>query len=203
VGFRRKEPTAPVAALVVGLGNPGAAYRGTRHNLGFTAIDTLAERLHAQVNRKDSGAQVGQAKVPGSSALVLLAKPQTFMNLSGRAVAPLLRKHHLEPQDLWVVYDEIDLPLGRLRIREGGGAAGHKGLLSIIEALGGEGGFTRVRMGVGRPDAEDAVDHVLGKFSEDEREQASALVDLAVDAVITGLVEGRETSMNRFNGRSV
>ena len=204
MSFRRKtrDAGATVSTMVVGLGNPGSAYRGTRHNLGFVAADALAARLHASIGRKDSGAQVGVAQVPGSSDAVLLVKPQTFMNLSGRAVAPLLKKSSLEPDRMWVVYDDMDLAFGRLRIREGGGPGGHNGIVSIIESLGGRRDFIRVRMGVGRPH-EDAVDHVLGKFHEDERERAAALVELAVEALLAGLTEGLETAMNRFNGRSV
>ncbi|HEY8739784.1 MAG TPA: aminoacyl-tRNA hydrolase [Candidatus Dormibacteraeota bacterium] len=189
--------------MVVGLGNPGSSYRGTRHNIGFMAVDALARRLHTAVATTDSKALVGQARVPGSDDAVLLVKPQTFMNLSGRAVAPLLRQRGLRPQDLWVMHDDIDLAFGRLRIRRGGGAGGHNGLTSIIEAGGGERDFVRLRMGVGRPDPDEAVDYVLGAFPDDERERLPAFLDLAVDAVITGLVEGLDVTMNRFNGKTV
>lgn len=204
MSFRRKasEPTAGVAALVVGLGNPGPSYSGTRHNIGFRAVDALAKRLNTSVSNKDLRSLVGRARVPGEATDVVLAKPQTFMNLSGRAVAPLLRKHNLGPQDLWVVHDDIDLPFGRLRIRRGGGAGGHNGISSIFQDVA-DRDFVRIRMGVGRPDPDDAVDYVLDTFVEPERERLPAFIDLAVEAVVTGLVEGLEISINKFNGKSV
>lgn len=204
MSFRRKpaQPTAPVTAMVVGLGNPGAEYRGTRHNVGFLAVDALARRLGMAFTARDSGAQVGRGAVPGGGH-VLLVKPQTFMNLSGKAVAPLLRKHQLTTDRLWVLHDEIDIAFGRLRIRPGGGAGGHNGVSSIIQSLGGDSDFIRVRMGVGRPEGEDTVDHVLGPFPGGERERVPALVDLTVEAALVGLVDGLEVAMNQFNGRSV
>lgn len=204
MSFRRKaaEPTTEVAALVVGLGNPGSAYRGTRHNIGFVVADALAARLDTSISRKEGAAQVGRGRVPGAPADVVIAKPQTFMNLSGRAVAPMLRKYRLAPQDLWVVHDDIDLPFGRLRIRPGGSAGGHNGLVSIIEVLGGNKEFIRLRLGVGRPDPSEAIDYVLGLFDDSENARVEAFVGLTVDAIVTGLVEGLETAMNRFNGRS-
>jgi PTH1 family peptidyl-tRNA hydrolase len=204
VSFRRKaaEPAVRVAALVVGLGNPGPSYRNTRHNIGFLVLDALAARLDTAVASKDSRAVVGRARVPGAAADVVLARPQTFMNLSGRAVAPLLRKHNLRPRDLWVVHDDIDLAFGRLRIRRGGGPGGHNGVSSIIQDIG-DRDFVRIRLGVGRPDPDEAVEYVLDPFPNDERERVPAFIDLAVEAVVTGLVEGLDTCMNRFNGRSV
>lgn len=204
MSFRRKaaEPATDVAALVVGLGNPGSAYRGTRHNIGFVVADALAERLNTAVSRKEGAAQVGRGRVRGAPADVVIAKPQTFMNLSGRAVGPLLRKYGLGPQAMWVIHDDIDLPFGRLRIRPGGSAGGHNGLLSIIEVLGGNKEFIRLRLGVGRPDPTEAVDYVLGRFDETEHDRVEALVGLTVDAIVTGLVEGLDTAMNRFNGKT-
>lgn len=204
MSFRRKaaEPTAKVAALVAGLGNPGSGFRGTRHNIGFVAADALAARLNTTVSRKEGAAQVGRGRVPGADADVVIAKPQTFMNLSGKAVGPLLRKHGVSPADLWVIHDDIDLAFGRMRIRRGGSAGGHNGLTSIIESLGGNRDFVRVRLGVGRPDPSEAVEYVLGRFEGEELERVEALVGLAVDAVVTGLVEGLDTAMNRFNGKA-
>ncbi|MGI8609041.1 MAG: aminoacyl-tRNA hydrolase [Candidatus Dormibacteria bacterium] len=204
MSFRRKptEPTAEVAALVVGLGNPGSAYRGTRHNIGFVVADALASRLNTTVSRKEGAAQVGRGRVAGAGADVVIAKPQTFMNLSGKSVSPMLRKYGLGPQDLWVIHDDIDLPFGRLRIRPGGSAGGHNGLTSIIEALGGNRDFIRLRLGVGRPDPSQAVDYVLGRFEDAEIPRVDTLVGLTVDAIVTGLAEGLEMSMNRFNGKS-
>jgi PTH1 family peptidyl-tRNA hydrolase len=205
MAFRRKPvaPPAPVTAMVVGLGNPGPEYRGTRHNVGFLALDTLARRLGIPVVTRDKRAQVGLGTLPGGKGNVLLVKPQTYMNLSGTSVAPLLRKHHLTTENLWVLHDEIDIPFGRVRIRRGGGAGGHNGVSSIIQSLGGDGDFIRVRMGVGRPEGEDTIDHVLGGFPDGERERVPALVDLAVDAATMGLSEGLEKAMNQFNGQAV
>ncbi|MFN2465725.1 MAG: aminoacyl-tRNA hydrolase [Candidatus Dormibacteria bacterium] len=203
MSFRKKPQSQAAGALVVGLGNPGASYRGTRHNIGFMAIDALADRLHAQVGTREAGALVGRAGIPGGALDVVLSKPQTFMNLSGRAVSPLLRKHGLSPQHLWVIHDDIDLPFGRLRIRRGGGAGGHNGVSSIIDALGGERDFVRLRMGVGRPDPAVAVDYVLAPFPGDERERLAEFCDLVVEAVVTALVEGLDVTMNRYNGKGV
>lgn len=204
MSFRRKAavPAVGVAAVVVGLGNPGPSYRNTRHNIGFMAVDGLAVRLGTVVATKDSRALVGRARVPGEPFDVVLAKPQTFMNLSGRSVAPLLRKHNLGPEDLWVMHDDIDLPFGRLRIRRGGGAGGHNGVSSIIQDIG-DRDFVRIRLGVGRPDPDEAVEYVLDSFPNDERERLAGFLDLAVEAVVAGLVEGLHTCMNRFNGKSV
>lgn len=204
MSFRRNsaEPAVRVAALVVGLGNPGPSYRSTRHNIGFMALDALAARLNTAVSNKESRAVVGRARIPGEAADVVLAKPQTFMNLSGRSVAPLLRKHNLGPEDLWVVHDDIDLPFGRLRIRRGGGAGGHNGVSSIIQDIG-DRDFARIRLGVGRPDPQEAVEYVLESFPADERERLPGFLELAVEALVTGLVDGLATCMNRFNGKSV
>jgi PTH1 family peptidyl-tRNA hydrolase len=204
VSFRRRPaaPAAPVAALVVGLGNPGADYRGTRHNLGFLAVDELARRLGVGLTRRDSSAFVGQGRTPGG-ADVLLVKPQTFMNLSGRAVAALLRKHHLGGDALWVLHDEVDITFGRLRIRRGGGSGGHNGVASVIAALAGDREFARIRMGVGRPEGEATADHVLGPFPDAQRERVPALVELAAEAALLGLDEGLDAAMNQFNGRAV
>ena len=189
--------------MVVGLGNPGRDYQGTRHNVGFLALDGLARRLGIAVTGRDASAKVGQGPIPGGDGLVLLVKPQTFMNLSGRSVAPLLRKHRLTPDRLWVLHDEIDIAFGRLRIRRGGGAGGHNGVSSIIQSLGGDREFMRLRMGVGRPDGEETVDHVLGGFPEGERERVPALVDITVEATLVGLVDGLDVAMNRFNATAV
>jgi PTH1 family peptidyl-tRNA hydrolase len=200
MAFKRKVEQ-PVSRLIVGLGNPGSEYRDTRHNLGFMAIDEIAQRLKARVTDNEADALVGRARHPGEPGKsVLLAKPQTFMNLSGRSVARLLDRHHLDVDDLWVVYDEMDLPFGRLRIREGGGPGGHNGVASIIDETRSD-GFARFRMGIGRPQSDDHPDFLLSRFTPVESERVPAIVNLLADAVLDGLREGLPVSMNRFNGR--
>ncbi len=132
---------------------------------------------------------------------MLLAKPQTFMNLSGRAAAALVRKHKLTPSDVWIIHDEMDIPFGKLRIRKGGAAGGNNGVRSLIAELG-DSGFVRYRMGVGRPEPADAVDHLLSPFTEDERRRLPAFIAITADAVLDALTDGIDISMNRHNGRS-
>ncbi|HEV3233797.1 MAG TPA: aminoacyl-tRNA hydrolase [Candidatus Dormibacteraeota bacterium] len=204
MGFRRKKATLPVRRMVVGLGNPGSEYSRTRHNLGFMVVDRLAERLGVRVTQRDKKALVATAPDPGdSSRSILLAKPQTFMNLSGEAVAALARKHGLDPANLWLVYDELDIPFGKLRIRLKGSPGGHKGVASVAGALGTT-AFPRFRVGIGRPEEEpDPVDYLLSAFNDEEKEKLPALVDLGADAVMAGLTEGIEIGMNQYNRESV
>lgn len=199
--FRRKPATPPVDLIIIGLGNPGREYGGSRHNLGFMCLTELAHRLGVRVTERSSNALVATARALGREGSVLLAKPQTFMNLSGRAAAALLRKHKLTPSDLWVIHDDMDLPFGRLRIRKGGGAGGNNGVRSLIAELG-DSGFVRFRMGVGRPQLDDAVEYLLSPFTDEERERLPAFVAVAVEAVMDALNEGIDVSMNRHNGRS-
>jgi PTH1 family peptidyl-tRNA hydrolase len=198
----RKKPQAAVDLLVVGLGNPGGEYRDTRHNLGFMVVDELAKRMRGRVTDREGKSLTGRVLPPrGRAGAVLLAKPQTYMNLSGRAVSELLDRHRLTPDDLWVVYDEMDLDFGKLRVRKDGGPGGHNGVKSIIESLGTQ-SFVRFRVGVGRPESGDPVDHLLTGFSSAEDEKLPALIGLAADAVIDGLADGIDVAMNRHNGRS-
>jgi PTH1 family peptidyl-tRNA hydrolase len=201
VTFRRKPAAEPVRLILVGLGNPGREYSGTRHNLGFMCIDEVAKRLHVRVSEKAPKALVATARHPGGGS-VLVVKPQTYMNLSGRAVAPLLRKHNLEPSDVWAIHDEMDMPFGKLRIRKGGSAGGNNGVKSLIADLGSQ-DFARFRMGVGRPDPDDAIDHLLSPFTEAERERLPAFIGLTSDAVMDAMSEGIDISMNRYNGRTI
>jgi PTH1 family peptidyl-tRNA hydrolase len=201
VTFRRKPAAEPVRLILVGLGNPGREYSGTRHNLGFMCIDEVAKRLHVRVSEKAPKALVATARHPGGGS-VLVVKPQTYMNLSGRAVAPLLRKHNLEPSDVWAIHDEMDIPFGKLRIRKGGSAGGNNGVKSLIADLGSQ-DFARFRMGVGRPDPDDAIDHLLSPFTEAERERLPAFIGLTSDAVMDAMSEGIDISMNRYNGRTI
>jgi len=185
--------------MIAGLGNPGAEYRLTPHNLGFMAVDRLAGECGLELTRPDSQALTAAARIDGSD--VLMAKPQTYMNLSGMAVARLLARHDIEARDLIVLVDDTVLPLGSLRIRPRGSAGGHKGLKSIIEALGSR-DFVRVRMGV-RPEQSmgDMVSYVLGRFRQPDLEAVDEMLSQACEAVHVILREGAEKAMNRFNRR--
>lgn len=180
--------------LVVGLGNPGADYAATRHNAGFLVVDELALLLHADVRRRECGALTGEAEPDGKR--IILAKPQTYMNQSGEAVRRLLQKYGVAPGECLVVYDDMDLPLGRLRLRPAGGAGGHRGMLSIIAALGTE-EFPRLRVGIGR--GRDAVEHALGRFTPAEMPVAREVIGAAARAVLLAVTEGIERAMNTYN----
>lgn len=186
--------------LVVGLGNPGEDYEQTAHNLGFLVVDRLGERNGIQVKRKDCRALVGQGKLAGSP--VLLAKPQTFMNVSGESVNGLLVKYEMSPADLIVVYDELDLPWRSLRIRPNGSAAGHRGVDSIIREIGTR-EFPRVRLGIhGGHREKDGAQIVLAKLKRAQKEELDELLDYASQAVESIIAEGVEKSMTKFNRRA-
>ena len=179
---------------IVGLGNPGREYAGTRHNIGFEVIDEVARRWNVRLRPWKSAADL--AVVTGRSAV--LVEPQTFMNLSGDAVGRVAAFHKLEPADVLVVVDEVQLPLGRIRLRRSGSSGGHNGLKSIIQHIGTE--FPRLRIGVGRGDPKwDLADHVLSRFGREEREAVAEAVNRAADAVEMFVDEGIEVAMNRFN----
>ena len=185
--------------LVVGLGNPGRKYAKTRHNAGFLVVDRLAERCGEAVETKQLGSLVGRARLGDRSAD--LAKPQSFMNRSGQPVASLRGYYKVEQEDVVVVHDEVDLPFGRVRIKNGGGHGGHNGLRDLHQAIGRD--FTRVRVGVGRPpEGWDTADYVLGKWTSAESEVLEEVVDLAADAVEAVLRDGALAAMNVYNTRS-
>ena len=186
--------------LIAGLGNPGEAYANTPHNVGFDVVDLLAKRLDAGW-KNSSGFHARVARTTCAGETLLLAKPQTFMNLSGTSVAPLLRYYGGSPADLTVVLDDADLPLGKLRIRASGGSGGHRGLASVIEALGTE-AFPRVRLGVGREEQSDLVGHVLGKFDGHRQKLVQAMIEAAADAAQCLTENGLNEAMNRYNGWS-
>ena len=184
--------------LIAGLGNPGVQYRQTRHNAGFMVLDRLAARLGVTFSRLELKALVTKADYQGSR--IVLVKPHTFMNLSGQPVGSLSRYYKVPRERLLVVYDEVDLPLGTLRIRPGGGSAGHKGISSIIERLGSQ-DFPRLRVGVSRPPGRmEAADYVLQEFAASEKELLNVALDTAVDAILVFVSEGLEAAMNKFNG---
>jgi peptidyl-tRNA hydrolase, PTH1 family len=183
--------------LIVGLGNPGPEYRDTRHNAGFRAVEAFASRHHMRFGPAKKQARLAAGDVDGLAVAVL--EPLTYMNASGEAVARAVREFGLTPADILVVYDDVDLPLGRLRLRTQGSAAGHKGVLSTMERLGTP-DFARLRVGIGRPDGSgDVKDHVLSAFSRDEEATFAAVLDRAVLAIETFLAEGAEVAMNQFN----
>jgi PTH1 family peptidyl-tRNA hydrolase len=184
--------------LIVGLGNPGPEYRETRHNVGFKVADALVERWRVSDQWREKFDAL-QVKTMVGDEPVILAKPMTFMNLSGQAVAGLAGFYKIEPADILIVTDDVALPLGRLRARPEGGAGGHNGLKSIIQSLGTQ-AFPRMRVGVGRgDDRRDLSDHVLGRFEADERDTVSAAVLRAADASELFLSEGIGRVMNAFN----
>lgn len=183
--------------LIVGLGNPGRKHRGNRHNVGFMALDRLAAAHQLRLSRVQNKAIVGDGRIAGRS--VILAKPQTYMNRSGDAVGPLARYYKIPPAQLLVIYDDLDLPLGTLRLREQGGAGGHNGMKSIIQHLGND--FPRLRLGIGRPPGRvPAAAYVLQDFGEDELPVVTEVLDEAVQAMETVLRDGIELAMSRHNG---
>ena len=183
--------------LIVGLGNPEEDYADTRHNLGFACVRELARRLDVKIDRKRWQSLVGRSEARG----VWFVLPQTYMNLSGEAVARALRDTKLTPDQLWVVHDELDLPLCRLRIRRGGAGAGHNGVLSIISSLGTP-DFVRFRVGIGKPARKGSPagrSYVLGRFTKAEAARVPAIVDGVADALEMALDAGIERAMERFN----
>ncbi len=196
---QRKERTGtPADLLVVGLGNPGAEFEGTRHNIGVEVVEVLAERHGGRLRRARELSLVSEIRIGESR--VTLAFPQTYMNESGRAVRELVRRHGIEDlAKLVVVHDEIDLPVGRLKVKLGGGLAGHNGLRSIRDHLHDD-AFGRVRIGVGRPrSARQGADHVLRRPAGRAREDLAVAVEEAADAVELILAEGYEAAMTRYN----
>jgi len=183
--------------LIVGLGNPGRKYDQTRHNMGFRVIDDIAEQNGVAIKKKACDSLVAELIIMGER--VLLAKPQTYMNLSGHAVKALLKHTRSLPEDLVVIYDELDLPFGRIRVRQKGSAAGHRGAMSIMETLAGA-PFYRVRVGIGRPaQGVEPADFVLKPFSAEEVEQLDAVVARASNAALSILQEGGQRAMEKFN----
>lgn len=184
--------------LIVGLGNPGREYRENRHNVGFMLLDRLAVKLDARFTRLQSNALVATANY--RERKIILAKPQTFMNLSGQSVQGLVRFYKLPVTNLLVAHDDLDLPPGTIRIRPDGGSAGQKGMESILERLGTD-EFPRLRLGIGRPPGRmEAPDYVLQDFSAGEMTVISETLDRAVEAALTFITDGLERAMNIYNG---
>ena len=186
--------------LIVGLGNPGRKYRGNRHNIGFMAVDALAAASKIESSKVQNKAIVGNGRIQSQN--VILAKPQTYMNSSGDAVGPLARYYKVPPENVLVVYDELDLPFGTIRLREKGGAGGHNGMKSIINHLGQE--FPRVRLGIGRPPGQMPVPaYVLQDFGKDDLPLLDDVLAEAIRAIETYLRDGIQLAMSRHNGSLV
>ncbi len=184
--------------LIVGLGNPGREYANTRHNIGFRCVNALARTYGLDFDKKQAKARLASGTIEGRA--VLLARPQTYMNLSGDAVSALASFYKIPPEHVLVIYDDLDLPLGTLRLRKSGGSGGHKGIQSIIQRLGTQ-DFPRLRFGINRPpDRMDPAAYVLRPFAEHESALVARTIDRAVQAVATWLREGIESAMTRYNG---
>ena len=193
--LRRRGTAADL--LVVGLGNPGDEFARTRHNVGAEVVEILAKRHGATLKKGKERARVDQVRIGPS--LVALAIPLTYMNESGMSVAPLARRYGVQPEQIVVVQDELDLPVGTLKVKNGGGLAGHNGLRSITSHLHSD-AFLRVRIGVGKPvSKEHGADHVLKKFSKRERTEVDVVLEQAADAVETIIADGVDAAMNHVN----
>jgi peptidyl-tRNA hydrolase, PTH1 family len=197
--FRQAHASIPQGGyyLIAGLGNPGREYRQTRHNIGFMLLDALAKSLSLSFTRVESKALVTRGDYSGRR--LLLVKPQTYMNLSGQAIGALAQFYKVPQENLLVVYDDVDLPFGLLRLRAAGGAGGHKGMTSIIERLGSQ-DIPRLRVGIGRPPGRmEAADYVLQEFSKEESNELPAILDRGVEAIDTFVTQGIAAAMNHYN----
>ena len=188
--------------LIVGLGNPGREYADSRHNLGFKCINLFAKERGIEFSKQRSKSRIGFGEVAREK--VILARPQTFMNLSGESVAPLARFYKIEPSDILIIHDDVDLPLGKIRIREKGSPAGHNGLKSIIQQLGSQ-DFPRLKIGVGTLEKDDSEvsmrtpEYVLGSFTKEEKLIVADICSRASEAIYCILAEGITTAMNKYN----
>jgi PTH1 family peptidyl-tRNA hydrolase len=194
--------------LIVGLGNPGIEYAGNRHNIGYMCVRHLGRKHGIRFDKKVGLARTGRGVIAGEE--VMLARPQTYMNISGESVKRLVKKLKVKPEDVIVIYDDMDLPLGRVRLRGGGSSSGgHNGIKSIIACLGSQ-EFSRVKVGIGAPETEEGnaaekreavIDHVLSGFSPEERKVIDRAVPVVGEAVECLIAEGLETAMNKYNRR--
>jgi peptidyl-tRNA hydrolase, PTH1 family len=189
--------------LIVGLGNPGYLYARHRHNIGFMCVSYLAKKFRIEFDRKQGAARTGLGTIGGIK--VLVARPQTYMNASGESVHTIMQKLNVPAEDLIVIHDDLDLPVGKIRVRLGGGSGGHKGIESIIQRTGTR-EFSRIRIGVGRPEAdketakeEAVISYVLSDFPKEEKEIIEAAIPKACEAIYCLITEGMTEAMNRFN----
>ncbi|MBC7235047.1 MAG: aminoacyl-tRNA hydrolase [Chloroflexi bacterium] len=195
-----KFPRELTRHLIVGLGNPGPKYADNRHNIGFQCVDYIAERWNAAWRGRRFQALLAETEIDGHR--VVLAKPQTFMNDSGQAVAPLSRWFKIPAERILVIYDDLDLPLARLRLRPGGSSGGHRGVQSIIEALGTQ-NFPRLRVGIGRPAYGDPIDYVLNDFDREQEPIVRQVYPYVEEIVRCYLNQGIHEAMNQYNGRDL
>jgi PTH1 family peptidyl-tRNA hydrolase len=202
--LRPRAQDEPVGKLIVGLGNPGRKYAHHRHNVGFQCLDRLAQAHGLSFTQRRANASLALGRCPElvegkiADVGIVLARPLTYMNLSGQAVRQLVGFYQLPLEDILVIYDDLDLPLGTIRLRPEGGSGGHKGMRSIIEALGSQ-AFPRLRVGIGRPLGNDAVSYVLSDFTADEQITLESVYEKVVAAVELFLREGIEAAMNVYN----
>ncbi len=182
--------------IIAGLGNPGKKYENTRHNLGFITVDLLAEKHGVKINKIKNKALVGECTISGQK--VLFVKPQTYMNLSGSSIREIMAFYKEEPEHLIVIYDDIDIPMGTIRLRKKGSAGTHNGMRSIIYDLQYD-DFPRIRVGIGRDKRGELVDYVIGNFSKEDRPLLEAAVEKAAEAAECIVSEGIDIAMNRFN----
>ncbi len=191
--------------LIVGLGNPGRAYANNRHNIGFSCLNHFARTQGIRFDKKQGKARIGTGEVAGSK--IVVAKPQTHMNLSGQSVSRLARKFNINPDNLLVIHDDLDLPLGKIRIRQGSSSGGHKGIDSIITELGNQ-GFLRLRVGIGRPVKNEAstefseaeiIAYVLSDFTPDQKQAVIRVIPRVSEAILCLLTEGLTVAMNKYN----
>lgn len=183
--------------VIVGLGNPGKKYDGTRHNVGFDAINYLAHENNIAMNKVKHKAVIGEGFIHHKK--VLLVKPQTFMNLSGQSVMEILNYYKIDPSELVVLYDDIDIDVGKLRVRKKGSAGTHNGMKSIIYDIQSD-DFPRIRIGVGKPERGNLADYVLGRFAKEDREFIDMVIKKSAEAVETMVKEGIDMAMNQYNG---
>jgi PTH1 family peptidyl-tRNA hydrolase len=185
--------------LIVGLGNPGDYYKGSRHNVGFMAVSQLSKKIGASFSKKECNARTAHGTINGTD--VVLARPQTYMNNSGESVNALMRKFKVSKEDLIVIHDDMDLPVAKLRIRSGGSAGGHNGIKSIIAKTATQ-DFTRIKLGIGHPShqKDEVIDYVLENFTKEEKQELNTSIDKACEAVIDIIENGVEYAMNKYNG---
>ena len=182
--------------LIAGLGNPGEKYSKTRHNVGFSFIEELADEYNISLSKQKFSAEYGKGKIDGYD--VLLVKPLSFMNLSGEPVQKITNFFNIQTENVIIVHDDLDIEIGRVKIKEKGGHGGHNGIRSLISHIGND--FTRVRIGIGRPDGKgDVSDFVLGKFKKSDKDLITDIITITKDAVVTIIKDGTANAMNRFN----